>query len=56
MFKPGDPILKRHSQKVRKLEAKYPNRDWRFNLSEKQIKEVEEWRKEPEKIKIPELE
>lgn len=40
MFKPGDPILKRHSQGVRELEKKYPERDWKYNLSEEQIKEV----------------
>lgn len=40
MFKHGDPTIKKHMDKVKKLEQKYPNRNWKTNLSQIQVNEL----------------
>lgn len=36
----GDPILAKHAESVRILKTKYPDRDWKYNLSPEQIEEI----------------
>lgn len=52
MLKQGDKIIKKHMEKVRKLEKKYPNRNWKTNLSQAQINELADDMGEPEAKKL----
>ena len=40
-YKTINEAIKSHSQKVRELEKRNPDRDWKFNLSKEQIDEIE---------------
>ena len=41
MFEHGDPIIKRHTERMQKLYEDNPHRDWKYNLSDEMIKELE---------------
>ncbi len=46
MFEHGDPILKRHSEQMREIYAKYSDRNWKTGYTPEQIARIERWRQE----------
>lgn len=49
MIEHGDSKLREHSRKMKEYRKKYPERDWKYNLTEEQIKEIEESRRKDNK-------
>jgi hypothetical protein len=42
MFLPGDKILKEYTRAMRRAERQHPERDWRYGLSKKKIRSLQE--------------
>ena len=42
MFKPGDPIIKKHTVEMKQWRLAHPNDSWKTNLSHKEIQEMQE--------------